>query len=152
LVPCVIVGDEAFPSLENLLRPFPGKNLPVAQHIFNYRLSRPRRISENAFGILANRWGLYHHKIPLQPENVDAVVKATCVLHNMLQKRGTNVPPPPHPNAQTERIDDGILQEIERVGHRQKKDALVVREAFKDYFMSNAGAVAWQHRSCFGED
>ena len=151
-LPCVIVGDEAFPSLENLLRPFPGTNLADDERIFNYRLSRARRISENAFGILVNRWRLYHRKVPLQPENVDAVVKATCVLHNMLQKRGTPVPRPPQPTDEIYRIDDGILRQLERVGHRQKKDALGVRNAFKDYFMSNAGAVPWQHQLCLGRE
>jgi hypothetical protein len=82
---------------------------------------RARRISENAFSILVNRWRLYHRKIPLQPENVDAVIKATCVLHNMLQKRGTPVPQPPQPTDETDRIDAGFLREFERVGHSQKK-------------------------------
>jgi hypothetical protein len=126
-----------------------GCRLVDDQRIFNYRLSRARRISENAFGILVNRWRLHHRKIPLQPENVDAVVKATCVLHNMLQKRGTPVSQPPQPTYETDRIDAGILREFESVGHRQKKDALGrVRDAFKDYFMSGAGAVPWQHQLC----
>ena len=39
---------------------------------------------ENAFGILANRWRLYHHHIYLNPDNDTTVVKATVVLHNIL--------------------------------------------------------------------
>jgi hypothetical protein len=51
----------------------------------------------------------------------------------MLQKSGTPVPQPPQPTDETDRIDAGILREFERVGNRQKKDALGVRDAFKDY-------------------
>ena len=40
VLPYVIVGDEAFPLLKNLLRPYPGKNVPESPSIFNYRLSR----------------------------------------------------------------------------------------------------------------
>ena len=40
VLPYVIVGDEAFPLFKNLLRPYPGKNVPESPSIFNYRLSR----------------------------------------------------------------------------------------------------------------
>jgi hypothetical protein len=40
----VIVGDEAFPAQEHLVRPFTGKNLSLQERVFNYRLSRARRI------------------------------------------------------------------------------------------------------------
>lgn len=65
-----------------MLRPYLGKNLTQSRRIFNYRLSRARRIVENAFGILAAQWRIYHRVIGVSPEKVDWIVKATVALHN----------------------------------------------------------------------
>ena len=48
----VIVADEAFPMRSYFLQPYPGKRREEGKHILNLRLSRARRISEIAFGIL----------------------------------------------------------------------------------------------------
>jgi len=42
--PFVIVGDEAFGLHKNLLRPYPGRGLTPTKRVFNYRLSRARRL------------------------------------------------------------------------------------------------------------
>ena len=54
-VPFVLTGDDAFSLSKFLMKPFPRTGLTNEQRIFNYRLSRMRRISENGFGILASR-------------------------------------------------------------------------------------------------
>ncbi|XP_025266722.1 protein ALP1-like [Camponotus floridanus] len=57
LLPFSIVGDEGFPLKTYLMRPYAKKNLQSnEQKVFNYRLSRARRVVENAFGILVARW------------------------------------------------------------------------------------------------
>eukprot|EP00064_Thunnus_orientalis_P004929 superscaffoldBa00000469_g4942 len=48
----VIVVEEAFPMKSYLLQPYPGKRHEEYKRILNLRLSRARRISEIAFGIL----------------------------------------------------------------------------------------------------
>ena len=63
-LPFFIVGDDAFPLKPYLLKPHPAKRIGDMavleqerrmERMFNYRLSRARRISENVFGILAAR-------------------------------------------------------------------------------------------------
>lgn len=51
-LPYVTVGDEAFPAKPYLLGLYSGRGLSAKKRIFHYRLSRARRVSENAFGIL----------------------------------------------------------------------------------------------------
>ncbi|XP_026821718.1 protein ALP1-like [Rhopalosiphum maidis] len=62
-MPYVFVGDEAFGLSTNMLRPYAGKCLPINKRIFNYRLSRARRYVECAFGILSNKWRIFHRAI-----------------------------------------------------------------------------------------
>lgn len=49
--PYMIVGDEGFPLKPYLMRPYAGRSLDCdRKKIFNYRLSRCRRVIENCFG------------------------------------------------------------------------------------------------------
>jgi hypothetical protein len=52
----ITVANEAFPLKTCMMRPYPGRDLTNDKTIYNYRLSRARRISENAFGILQQKF------------------------------------------------------------------------------------------------
>ena len=82
--PMTIVADDAFPLRSNILKPYPGRGLNRERRIFNYRLSRAQRVVENAFGILSNRFRLFHTVVALSPAKTELAVLATCVLHNYL--------------------------------------------------------------------
>uniref|UniRef100_A0A9J7YEV0 DDE Tnp4 domain-containing protein n=1 Tax=Cyprinus carpio carpio TaxID=630221 RepID=A0A9J7YEV0_CYPCA len=91
-VPFVFVGDEAFPLRKHLLRPYPGRAIPADQRIFNFRLSHARRIVENAFGIMAAQFRVYHRVMELSPCNAEKIVQATTILHNFIRWGHQNSP------------------------------------------------------------
>ena len=85
--PYVIVGDGAFPLTEHLQRPYCRRNMEKREMVFNYRLSRARRVSENAFGVMSNRFRYLLGNMQLDPDVATDVVLACCVLHNFLRRR-----------------------------------------------------------------
>jgi len=89
-LPFVFVADEAFPLSEHLLKPFSRRELTYERKIFNYRLSRARSVVENAFGVMANRFRIFHTAINLDLWKTEIIVMACCVLHNFLRRRCTS--------------------------------------------------------------
>lgn len=67
-LPYVLVGDDAFALNKNLLKPYSGRSLTELNRIFNYRLSRARRIIENVFGIMSARFRVLRTPINLDAE------------------------------------------------------------------------------------
>ncbi|GIY62087.1 hypothetical protein CDAR_179441 [Caerostris darwini] len=63
VMPFVFVGDEASPLKNYLMWPFPGNALSKEKSIFNYRLSRAQWCVEDAFSIMATRFGIFRKPI-----------------------------------------------------------------------------------------
>ncbi|KFM58225.1 hypothetical protein X975_05914, partial [Stegodyphus mimosarum] len=80
-------ADDAFPLTQHIMKPYPGRHLTIEKRIFNYRLSRARRIVENAFGILAARFRLLGTMILTSPQKAQYFVLAACCLHNLLRSK-----------------------------------------------------------------
>lgn len=147
-LPYTFVGDEGFPLMTHLLRPFPGRHLPQEKRVFNYRLSRARLVVECAFGILASRWRMYRRVIVTSPEVAELCVKATCVLHNFLRAkkmqrwRRRRVEPDIEPSTAPE-----ALRDAPRMGsNNANRQAIQLRETYCAYF-NEEGAVPWQPRA-----
>lgn len=89
VVPYNIVDDDAFPFRPYIMNPYARRDLTVEERIFNYRFSRARRIIENAFGILANRFRILILTIQSRPEVVQNTIMASSSLHNFLRTQSS---------------------------------------------------------------
>ena len=86
-LPYVMVADDPFSLRNDLMKPYPFRNLSREKIVFIYRLSRARRVVEIAFSILANRFRIFLSPMEISQENVEKVTLASCVLHNFLRKK-----------------------------------------------------------------
>ncbi|XP_054260017.1 uncharacterized protein LOC128984701 [Macrosteles quadrilineatus] len=135
-MPFVLVADEGFVLSNNILRPYAGKSLSEKKRIFNYRLCRARRNIECSFGILANKWRIFHHPMDVDISLCEDIVKVCCVLHNFIRDRDGC------------RVEDCLsiegLYDIDLEHCEQPGKATELRDTFADYFVSKEGAVPWQ--------
>lgn len=149
MAPNVFVADEGLSGFTSVLTPYPRNgDLNNMMKVFNYRLSRARRIIECAFGILAARWRIFARKIIASVSTTRRIVLAAVALHNFILTLEENEPENRRPY-QTLSEEDRQLSadafrnipvENEEFG---QNDPSVVREIFAQYFY-NAGAVDWQ--------
>jgi hypothetical protein len=152
-LPHVFVGDDAFPLKTYILKPYPFQKQTKEQRIFSYRLSRARRVVENAFGILANRFRVLLNPVNLEPSKVEKVVLACTALHNFLREHHSSdcSPTLDVENVLTGQVTAGSwrkeqpLPSLMRTGRRATESAKRVRDEFCAYF-SNEGAVPWQNK------
>ena len=159
--PFVIVADEAFQLQQNIMKPYPREALGISERVFNYRLSRARRVIENAFGIVAARFRVFRRPIHARVEMVIQVTKAVIALHNYLMagrsfSHSTKYCPAGFVDNDTEngrelgewrkvtQSDEGLRDVSNAGSNNYSRDAKLVREDFKNYFMSPKGQVRWQ--------
>lgn len=152
-MPYFIVGDDAFPLRPYLMKPFSHRFLSRPERIYNYRLSRARRVVENAFGILANRFRCLLTTLYTTPANSAKIVKACLTLHNIMRMR--------YPNLQNADLDvednahnmepgawrdAAVMREVDLAGRgpRQTAEGKRQRMYLKNYYNSPAGSVPWQ--------
>lgn len=161
--PFVFIGDEAFSLSKNVMKPYPGDtNKGSMERIFNYRLSRARRLSENVFGIISVVFRVLRKPILLEPEVARQVVLAIIYLHNYLRKTNTTSRRIYNPRGtydnecsdtgdivregiwrKSESTSTGIIN-LRKVPRRSKADDELIRDEFAEYFVSPGGAVPFQ--------
>lgn len=160
-VPFVFLGDDAFPLSPNLLKPYPGtQEKASSKRIFNYRLSRARRISENVFGIMSARFRVLRKPMLLEPERVELVVAACVYLHNFLRSslhsRKSYSPPGTFDSEDKDtgetisgswrkEINNNMFASLQKQARNSTLEAKQVRDEFAQYFMSPEGMVPWQN-------
>ncbi|XP_049316544.1 uncharacterized protein LOC125779312 [Bactrocera dorsalis] len=84
-VPVGVMGDSAFRFANNLMKPYPFQvHPPEHEKMFNYQLSKCRRVVENAFGHLKARFRRIGKGVDNHIKNVPLIIKAACSLHNFL--------------------------------------------------------------------
>lgn len=65
------VADDAFPLTSRIMKSYPSRALSYLEEVFNYRLSRARRMIKSSFGILANRFRILLKPLNLNPDKVE---------------------------------------------------------------------------------
>ena len=152
-IPYFLVGDDAFPLQSWMMKPFPQRNLTHAERIYNYRHSRARRVSENAFGILANRWRCLLTTMAQTPKTVTTITKACLTMHNFIRIRRPQLHPNEVDRDVNGRIRPGQWREgrvltgnANLVGNLVQQQAKRQRNYLKDYYNSPFAALPWQDR------
>lgn len=157
--PFVFVADDAFPLSNNVMKPFPGaQDKGSPKRVFNYRLSRARRVAENAFGIICSVFRVLRKPMILEPQVAQQVTLAILFLHNFLRNGASRAIYNPvgmldtdciatnesHPGLWRQAPATGGLLNIPRMPRRSSVDAQSVRNDFVEYFVSPEGKVAFQ--------
>lgn len=167
-LPFTFVADDAFPLCERIIKPYSpprGIPLPDEEKMFNYHLSRARRVVENAFGILTAKFICLSRTLFCSPARAQKIVAACCILHNYFLNNNTRNSY--CPAALVDRYDDnGFLIEgdwrkhVKRMDHLQNISQNQMRpselpkrnrELFKQFVNSPEGSLPWQRQAVFLE-
>lgn len=139
--PYVFLGDSGFGLDKYILEPYPNQNITQKASIFNYRLQRATRVTENVFGVLASRFRVFRNNILVDIQNVKKIIMACCYLHNYLIKKSPNY----ITSACEDREDvdgtfqEGLWREHDALLPLQKfdgesRDCPIVKNVFTEYF------------------
>ena len=154
-MPYHLVGDDAFALDTHMMKPFSKKGLTPAEDIFNYRLSRARRVVENVFGILASRFQVLQSAIRGSVRHTNYIVLACATLHNLLRREAGRV----YLGQDTVDMEDvngdinagewrGVGELVPMRCTTTKNPTQVAkdqRERLMAYFSTPEGEVAWQY-------
>lgn len=159
-LPYFILADSAFAMSESVMKPYPGQNHPKGskERIFNYRLSRARRVVENVFGIMSSTFRVLRKPMLLEPDKATVVVMAIVHLHNFLRRPSSRNFYMPRHYVDSENEDGQLIEGTWRLDHdmtsfypirnvarRSTAEVKGLRNELADYFMAE-GRIAWQDK------
>ncbi|CAH2001305.1 unnamed protein product [Acanthoscelides obtectus] len=133
-------ADEGFPLSINIMRPYNGRALNNNRRIFNYRLSRGRKIVECAFGMLVSKFRVFETPISCSVQKVDKIVKAACILHNFIKNHDNIILNPTDDATNITNIPIIINQ------GRPNNNSTESREYLCNYFQKPYRLVPWQNK------
>nr|CAI5838218.1 unnamed protein product [Callosobruchus analis] len=149
-------ADDAFPLQRHIMKPYAGTHAKGSpKRIYNYRLSRARRIVENAFGILSAVFRVLRKPMLLQPDKASLIAMTCIYLHNYLMKRKASRILY-NSSGMMDRTVDGITTPgqwrclgpstsflpLLNTGRRHAMDCDNIRQEFSEYF-NNTDCLSW---------
>lgn len=154
-IPYILVADDAFALRPNVMKPYSKRGLHMTERIYNYRLSRARRVIENVFGIMSSRFRVLRKPIALNAEKTKKITLACCVLHNYLLTTNKQKYAPPQAldrydaneklipgEWRLEPVHEGMIP-LEPTDSTSLNAREIQRE-FAQYFV-NEGELEWQY-------
>lgn len=156
-VPYMILADKAFALNNYTMKPFEGNPAyGSCERIFNYRLSRARRVVENVFGIMSSVFRVLRKPMLLEPEIATKVVLSIVHLHNFMRRsnQSSQIYMPP---GSIDRETDGNFEPgswrneeissftpIRAVPRRAADQPISIRLHLAHHFVTN-GILPWQN-------
>ncbi|KAI8423974.1 hypothetical protein MSG28_002640 [Choristoneura fumiferana] len=144
-VPYVLLADDAFALSKYLMKPYPYANQPIDKRVYNYRLSRARRMVESVFGIMASRFRVLRKPIELYPEKVLGLVSTIAVLHIFLRSSSNSQRYLSRDNIEVLPTDNVVDLDTNN-NNNPSVAAIAIREELREYFISTTGEVSWQYQ------
>ncbi|KAL3214899.1 hypothetical protein MRX96_006990 [Rhipicephalus microplus] len=162
---CFPVCEQGMKSISEKLQKHRSNPAQRAEYLqratFNYRLSRARRLIENAFGIMSNRWRILRRAFRASETTTENIIRAYVVLHNFILQESPHARLTYNSPGYVDHEDwqgscmegawrDGdddpsIFREPTASGCHSARVAIDVREKLAKFFM-NEGQVPWQER------
>lgn len=158
-IPYVILADDAFALQNHIMKPYSKRSLSMPERVYNYRLSRARRVIENTFGIASARFRCLRRPFEMEPKKVEKIVSAVCVLHNFCMNRSRNLYAPRSfidseengeviPGLWRNDLSGDFINLNVLPPQNPSCNAKDIMKEFENFFVEPQGEVTWQYRKC----
>lgn len=136
-VPPLILCDQAFPLTAHLIKPFSHRAcLDDDMKLYNYHLSKARRVVENAFGRMKARFRFCMKRMECKLDTAQSVIRACCVLNNICEQNSEHVM---HEWTTDAHITSALYEQPQRTTDVQSPTGAAVRAAMVHHFKQRAG-------------